>query len=161
MGKTAQEISKLEKDDLIKLLNCAFAEEWLAYYQYWIGAKLAEGVERPHIEAEFIEHANEELEHAGWVAERIIQLGGIPVLDPQDWKTHAKCRYEIPSNTDTKVLVAQNLISERCAIARYQQICEMSQNKDYETFRMARKILKQEIEHEQEMEDFEADFKYY
>lgn len=161
MGEMAQKISKVDKEELLKALNCAFAEEWLAYYQYWLGAKVAEGLERPKVVAEFYEHADEELKHADWLADRIIQLGGVPVLDPDDWKKVAKCHYDAPVNADTKVLVSQNLIAERCAVARYQQICDMCQGKDYETFRISRKILKEELEHEQEMEDFDADFKYY
>ena len=161
MGEVAQKISKVDKDELIKILNCAFAEEWLAYYQYWIGAKVAEGLERPKVEAEFKEHAAEELKHADWLADRIIQLGEMTILDPDEWKKQAKGKYEAPSNPDTKVLVEQNLIAERCAIARYQQICDLCQGKDYETFRVSRKILKEELEHEQEMEDFQADFGYY
>lgn len=162
MGGTAQRISKVEnKEDLINLLNCAFAEEWLAYYQYWVGAKVAKGLERPKVVEEFMEHASEELKHANWIADRIIQLGANPILDPEEWKIKAKCKYDAPINEDTKILVEQNLIAEKCAIARYQQICEMCQGKDYETFNISRKILKEEIEHEQEMEDFLEDFKYY
>lgn len=161
MGEFAQKISKVDKKELLEILQCAFAEEWLAYYQYWIGAKIAEGLERPKVEAEFIEHAEEELKHAHWLADRIIQLGEAPILNPKDWTMYAKCKYEVPDNADTKVLVAQNLAAERCAIERYQEICKMTENKDYETFRISRKILKEELEHEQEMEDFEADFKYY
>ena len=162
MGGTAQIISKVEnKEGLINILNCAFAEEWLAYYQYWIGALVAEGLQRPKVVEEFMEHAQEELGHAKWLADRIIQLGGTPVLDPEEWKKYAKCKYEVPKIADTKVLVEQNLIAEKCAIARYQQICDMCQGKDYITFHIARKILQEEVEHEQEMEDFQADFKYY
>jgi len=161
MGEFAQKISKTDKKELLEILHCAFAEEWLAYYQYWIGAKIAEGLERPKVEEEFNEHAKQELKHADWLADRIIQLGENPILNPDEWKKYAKCRYEIPNSPDTKILVTQNLASERCAIERYQQICEMCHQGDYETFRLARKILKEELEHEQEMEDFEADFKHY
>ena len=31
MGEMAQRISKVDKEELLKILNCAFAEEWLAY----------------------------------------------------------------------------------------------------------------------------------
>lgn len=161
MGEYAQKIVKTDKKELLQILKCAYAEEWLAYYQYWIGAKVAEGLERPKIEAEFKEHALEELKHADWLADRIIQLGDTPVLNPMDFEKYAECKYEKPEIPDTKTLVAQNLAAERCAVARYQEICEMCQDKDYETFRISRKILKEELEHEQEMEDFEADFKYY
>ena len=94
---------------------------------------------------EFMEHAGEELKHADWLAERIIQLGGTPILDPSEWKEKAQCKYDAPMNADTKVLVAQNLTAERCAVARYEQICEMCQGKDFETFRISRKILKEEL----------------
>lgn len=161
MGELAQKISKVDKEALLKLLHCAYAEEWLAYYQYWVGAKVAAGIERPKVAAEFMEHAAEELKHADWLADRIIQLGGTPILDPEEWKQKAQCHYDAPTNPDTKILVAQNLTAERCAVARYQQICEMCQGKDFETFRISRKILTEELEHEQEMEDFDADFKYY
>ncbi len=30
----------MDVDKVIKLLNRAFADEWLAYYQYWLGARV-------------------------------------------------------------------------------------------------------------------------
>ena len=142
MGELAQKICKLGNEEIINMLNTAYAEEWLAYYQYWLGG-------------------NEELKHAEWLADRIIQLGGTPILDPSEWKKKAQCKYEAPSDGNTEILVAQNLTAERCAIARYQQICDKCKDKDFETFRISEKILKEELEHEQEMEDFMTDFKYY
>lgn len=86
MGETAQHISKVNRGELLNILNVAFSEEWLAYYQYWIGAQVAKGPMRKIIAEEFIEHANEELKHAQWLSDRIIQLGGTPVIDPDEWK---------------------------------------------------------------------------
>ena len=34
MGEMAQQISNVDRKELINILNVAFAEEWLAYYQY-------------------------------------------------------------------------------------------------------------------------------
>ena len=82
MGEMAKKIVKIDVDELIEVLNKAYAEEWLAYYQYWIGAKVAIGFERADIVGEFEEHAKEELKHAGWLADRIIQLGGVPLIKP-------------------------------------------------------------------------------
>lgn len=159
MGEMAQKIVKLDKDELIKELNVAFAEEWLAYYQYWIGAQVMVGPMRTNVADEFIEHANEELKHAKWLSERIIQLGGTPVLDPENWKMVANCRYDAPINPYVMTLIEQNVAAERCAIARYQKICDMTHGKDYETFRLSEKILKEEIAHEQEIGDFGEDIK--
>ena len=91
MGEMAQKISKVDHEELLKVLNMAFAEEWLAYYQYWVGAQVAVGPMRTSIVEEFMEHANEELKHAKWLSDRIIQLGGTPVLDPKDWESIAQC----------------------------------------------------------------------
>ena len=33
---------KLDVESLISQLNAALAEEWLAYYQYWVGALVVE-----------------------------------------------------------------------------------------------------------------------
>lgn len=155
----AKKIIKSDIEELLKVLNEAYAEEWLAYYQYWLGAKLAYGRERVSVVAEFKEHAGQELKHADWLADRILQLGGTPAISPEEWGRLARCRYMPPKVTDVQTLVKENLASERCAVERYQRLCEMTEGKDFETFRISRKILKEELEHEQEMEDFEADFK--
>ncbi len=154
MGEMAKKIAKLDLETLVNHLNQAYAEEWLAYYQYWLGAKMAAGINRPAVVAEFEEHAAEELKHADWLADRIVQLGGIPALSPEDWMKLSHCKYMPPKNPDVHVLLEQNLEAERCAIGRYEGICDMTHGHDYETFRIAEKILKEEIEHEQEVEDF-------
>ena len=154
MGQTAQHIVKEHREKIIELLNQVFAEEWLAYYQYWIGAKVAVGPMRPDITEEFSEHAEEELKHANLLADRIIQLGGTPILNPEDWSKMAKCKYEAPTDENVFAILQQNLTAERCAIAHYQQLCDLCHGVDYVTFRISEKILKEEVEHEQEIEDF-------
>jgi len=157
MGEMARKICKLDINELLKILNEAFAEEWLAYYQYWIGAQVVQGPERSAIQKELMEHANEELEHAQKVATRIIQLGGTPLLDPAEWTAKAKIKYAAPKDSCVHTILNQNIAGERGAIERYQKICEMTMGKDIATFHMARQILTDEIEHEQDLEDFAAD----
>jgi len=157
MGQMAQKISEVDREELLNILNVAYAEEWLAYYQYWLGAQLIVGPQRKEIAAEFLEHAEEEFEHAKKLATRIIELGGTPILDPADWQKVALCKYDAPSKPYAMNLLEQNLTAERCAVVRYQKICEMTHGKDYATFRLAMKILHEEIEHEQEIGDFKDD----
>jgi len=157
MGQSAQKISKVNHDELLDVLNRAYGEEWLAYYQYWIGSQIISGPMRVTVQEEFMKHAKEELEHAGWLATRIIQLGGTPLLNPAEWMEKARCAYETPSDEFVLALLEQNLDSERCAIARYQQICEMCFGKDFETFKISEKILHEELDHEQDWEDFIKD----
>jgi len=60
------------------------------------------------------------------------------------------------SNTVEGQLV-QVLAAERCAVTRYQQICDMCFGKDYQTFKISAHILEQELDHEQDMEDYITD----
>jgi len=43
MGTKGIEIVGMDVQQLLSLLNKAFADEWLAYYQYWLGAKVVKG----------------------------------------------------------------------------------------------------------------------
>jgi bacterioferritin len=157
MGKKAQEILNLDVAQLIEMLNKALADEWLAYYQYWVGAKIAKGLMRPSVIAELNQHATEELGHANLLAERIIQLGGLPILDPVEWQTKAGCQYLKPSNPDVKALLTQNITSERCAIEAYQRLVDFTKDKDFVTYELAVAILKDEIEHEEDLENLLED----
>jgi len=62
MGTKGREIVGLDVDKLIELLNKALADEWLAYYQYWIGAKVAKGPMRGQVVFELEEHAGDILQ---------------------------------------------------------------------------------------------------
>jgi len=157
MGKHAVKILDLDVKKLIKMLNAALSEEWLAYYQYWIGARLMEGPMRSEIEPELLLHADQELNHAVLVVNRIIQLGGTPVIDPKEWTKLARCSYDAPSDPYIEVILEQNLKGERCAIQRYQEIAEFTAGKDFSTHQMATTILNEEIEHENDIEDWITD----
>lgn len=159
MGKHGREILNLDIRKLIDLLNAALSEEWLAYYQYWIGARLMEGPMRSEIEPELLLHATQELGHAVMVVTRIIQLGGTPVLNPADWTKLARCSYDAPTDPYIEVILDQNLKGERCAIQRYQELCEFTTGKDFTTFQMANTILNEETEHEQDIEDWINDLR--
>jgi len=51
MGTRAREILGIDPEQLIEELNKAFADEWLAYYQYWVGARVVAGAMRGAVEA--------------------------------------------------------------------------------------------------------------
>jgi len=91
MGQKGREIVKMNVDELIGMLNRALSDEWLAYYQYWIGAKVVKGPMKDAVIAELTLHATEELSHAELIATRIIQLGGTPVLSPAEWLKISGC----------------------------------------------------------------------
>jgi bacterioferritin len=48
------------------------------------------------VAAELLQHTTEELLHADMPANRIIQLGGKPLTEPQKWYEWSGCGYEPP-----------------------------------------------------------------
>lgn len=159
MGKENLAIIKksLDVDKLLEMLNAALSEEWLAYYQYWVGARLVEGPMRPSVEQELLIHAQEELAHADMLIERIIQLEGTPVLSPEEWTKLARCKYYPPTDPYIVAILKDNLSGERCAIERYKEIADYTFGKDHTTYKIATSILEDELEHEQEIEDWLTD----
>ena len=154
MGKHGVEILKINVEELIDMLNKALAEEWLAYYQYWIGARVMEGPMRSEVEPELLLHADQELGHAVMIVSRIIQLGGTPVLNPDQWTRLSRCNYDEPKDPYIEEILQQNLTGERCAIQRYKEIADFTSGKDHTTHQIATTILTEELEHEQDIEDW-------
>lgn len=152
MGTKGREIVGTDVDNLIKMLNKAMADEWMAYYQYWIGAKVAKGPMRGAVAAELVQHASEELGHAELLSERIIQLGGIPLLNPEDWFKATNCGYETPEDPYVETLLAQNIKGEQCAIDVYQQLIKLTRDTDPVTYEIVLGILTDEVEHEEDLQ---------
>ncbi len=159
MGSKGKALVKVDLKKLLKMLNKAYADEWLAYYQYWIGAKLAKGPMRGQVTAELEEHASDELKHAGMLAERIVQLGGMPLIDPVEWFKQTNCGYDAPADPDVRTLLAQNIKGEQCAISVYKKLIDFVKGKDIITYHLALEILEDEVEHEDDLENIVEDIK--
>ena len=157
MGTRGREIVGMDVDHLLKLLNAAYASEWLAYYQYWLGAKLIKGPMKDAVAAELTLHATEELAHATLLAARIVQLGGTPVLTPEGWAKESPCPYDAPADPYVAVLLDQNIAGEQCAIGAYKALMDVTKDKDMVTYNLALGILGQEIEHEEDLQSLRED----
>ncbi|MCD6341898.1 MAG: ferritin [Thaumarchaeota archaeon] len=147
-----KDIVKLDVNDLLDLLNKALADEWLAYYQYWVGSKIVAGPMKDAVAKELAEHAGEELQHAEMLVNRIIHLEGKPLLDPRDWFKQTNCGYEVPEDPYVETLLKQNIKGERCAIEVYYKLLEFTKDKDPITAKMVLEILEDEIEHEADLQ---------
>ena len=157
MGTRGREIIGMDVDDLLERLNKAYASEWLAYYQYWLGAKLIKGPMKDAVAAELTLHATEELNHAVLVSNRIIQLRGTPVTNPKDWFGLSPCAYDAPDDPYVAVLLDQNIAGEQCAISVYKSLMDVTKDKDMVTYNMALTILEQEVEHEEDLQSLKED----
>lgn len=157
MGTRGREIVDMDINELITLLNKALADEWLAYYQYWIGARVVEGQMRGVVEGELIEHAEEELEHAEMLVERILQLGGTPILEPEAWYDMTNCGYESPEDPSVRSILDQNIKGEQCAIDVYNKLLKKLEGKDPITYHIVAEILEDEVEHEDDLQAIKED----
>jgi len=150
-------IKGIEINEIITLLNKAYADEWLAYYQYFIEAKVVKGIMKDAAIAELTQHATDELRHANMVADRIIQLGGTPLLHPQEWFKHTNCGYDEPKEFDVVKILEDSIKGEQCAISVYSQLAEMTKDKDIVTYDIVSSILADEVEHEEDLQSLHDD----
>ena len=109
------------------------------------------------VAAELNLHATEELNHAVLVANRIIQLGGTPVLSPEGWATLSPCKYDAPEDPYVVVLLDQNIAGEQCAITSYKNLMDATKDKDMVTYNLGLRILEQEVEHEEDLQSLKED----
>ena len=156
----------IEAQTVYELLNKAYCDEWLAYYQYFIEAKVVKGLMKDAAITELTQHAADELRHATMVCARIIQLGGTPALHPSEWLKNSNCGYDAPENPDVRNVLQQAIKGEQCAISVYSNILDLTREKDIVTYDMVSQILADEVEHEEDLQalfddiqDFISEFK--
>ena len=157
MAQKGREIVRMNVDELLSLLNKALSDEWLAYYQYWIGAKVVKGPMKDAVIAELELHATEELGHALQLVTRIIQLGGTPVLSPEDWFKLTSCGYEAPADPYVEEVLDQNIKGEQCAIKVYNELLGITREGDPVTYNIILTILTDEVEHEEDLSALKED----
>jgi len=157
MGTKGRSIVGMDVKRVLELLNKAFADEWLAYYQYWLGAKVVSGPMKDAVIAELMEHAADELRHAEMVSGRIIQLGGTPLTSPKEWYEWTNCGYDAPEDPYVEKIIEQNIKGEQCAIEVYHSIIEEVGMKDLVTYNIAVQILEDEVEHEEDLQGLQED----
>ena len=136
---------------VIEKLNEALATEWVCVLRYYRHYFMADGMLSDAVKAEFLEHAQQEQAHANSIAERIVQLGGEPDLNPDTLTKRSHAEYK-PGN-DLRDMVKENLIAERIAIDSYRELINYIGDKDTTTKRMLMEILAQEEEHADDMAD--------
>lgn len=140
-----------DKTTVIKLLNEALATEYVCVLRYYRHYFMAKGMLADSVKAEFLEHAQQEQEHAHKIAERIVQLGGEPDLNPDTLTARAHAEYK--AGKDLRDMVTEDLVAERIAIDSYREMINYIGDRDTTTKRMLEAILAQEEEHADEFAD--------
>lgn len=138
----------------VEVLNAALATELVCVLRYRHHHFVARGLNSEPISQEFLTHSNEELGHADQIAQRIVQLGGAPEMDPSGLTAHSHAEYVTPpSLTD---MIRENLVAERIAIESYREMIAFFGDRDPTTRAMLESILAVEEEHADELADLLA-----
>lgn len=140
-----------DRQEILRLLNESLATELVCVLRYKRHYFMASGIKASVAAQEFLEHANQEAEHADKLAERIVQLGGEPDFNPDNLTKNSHAQYV--AGNSLKEMVLEDLVAERIAIDSYREIIQYIGDKDPTTRRIFEDILAQEEEHADDMSD--------
>ena len=142
---------KADRKKVLSVLNEVLATEIVCVLRYKRHYYTAMGIHADAAKKEFLQHANEEQQHADWVAERIAQLGGEPNFNPEGLATRSHAQYV--EGQDLTEMIKEDLVAERIAIETYSEIIRWLANDDPTTRIMIEQINKAEEEHANDMSD--------
>ena len=143
-----------DRSVVLKLLNEALATEIICTLRYKRHYFSAKGIHAESVASEFLEHAQEEQQHADQIAERITQLGGDPDFNPAGLLSRSHSEYV--EGSTLKDMIKEDLVAERIAIESYGEIVRYLGDKDSTTRRLMEEILAKEEEHANDMADLLA-----
>jgi bacterioferritin len=136
---------KADRETVIRLLNEALATELVCVLRYKRHYFMAQGIHAQAVQAEFLEHANEEQGHADQIAQRIVQLRGAPNFNPEGLTTRSHAEYK--EGSDLIDMIKEDLVAERIAIESYAEMARYFGDGDPTSRRMIEGILAVEEEH--------------
>jgi bacterioferritin len=154
MGRKAKEIVKANIQEVIGDLQKAYADEWLAHYQYWLTAQWIRGMDADTVKQILIQQSADELLHAEKLANRIIQLGGTPIMQFDQLTQISACGYKAPPSdpSNIKQVIQDVLDAEACAIEAYSKLTEKYRVTDVVTHEIFEELLEDEVDDEEEWE---------
>ncbi|MBU1726238.1 MAG: hypothetical protein KJ880_01215 [Candidatus Omnitrophica bacterium] len=155
MGKTARAIVDLSLKELVKDLQKAYCDEWLAYYLYWYMAQIVSGRAYEDIKEMLEKLAKDELEHATEIADLIIKLGDSPIANPMELEKNANAPFLMPpkNTADINRIIRIVTEAESGAIEVYSKIAKKTLGKDHVTYQLVTHILSEEVDHEEMFEN--------
>jgi len=139
------------REKVLQLLNEALATELVCVLRYRHDHFMARGFASKTPADEFLQHATDELGHADQIAERIMQLGGEPLFDPNGITDRSHSEYRIGRTLEEAI--KENLVAERIAIDSYREMIQYIGDSDPTTRRMLEEILATEEEHADDLAD--------
>jgi bacterioferritin len=154
-GAVTPSYPEADRMAIVELLNTALATEIVCVLRYKRHYYATHGIRAKFVSAEFLEHAREEQAHADQIAERIVQLGEDPDLNPATLLSRAHSEYD--ESTSLRDMLEADLIAERIAIESYREMVTFIGPRDPTTRRLFESILAQEEEHAEDLVDLLED----
>ena len=154
-GAVTPSFPETDRKVIVELLNTALATEIVCVLRYKRHYYATHGIRAKFVAAEFLEHADEEQKHADQIAERIVQLGEDPDLNPATLLSRAHSEYD--EATSLRQMLEADLIAERIAIESYREMITFIGQRDPTTRRLLESILAQEEEHAEDLVDLLED----
>ncbi|MFA7249205.1 MAG: ferritin-like domain-containing protein [Dehalococcoidia bacterium] len=149
---------RADVDDVCERLNRLRSTEIVSYLQYKQHGYMAVSLMGPSVAGEFVEHAGEEIEHADMLAERIQQLGGVPLFDPGEIASYAERMMGVSAEQGPTLedMVREDLELERTQVRAYTSLIREIGDQDIVTRRLLEDILIATENHASEMRDLLA-----
>jgi bacterioferritin len=97
------------RQELIDGLNEDLAHEYAAIIMYLLFSRMVTGIHRPHLSAFLEAEIADELNHAKFLANKVVALGGTPVTQPA----------EVKLTQDSREMIEMALAAEVDTIERY------------------------------------------
>jgi bacterioferritin len=144
-----------DPDTIVSALNRLRSTEITSYLQYKQHAYMAVSLLSPGLKTEFEAHALQELEHADILANRIQQLGGVPMFDLQELAGKAASIGVHPEQGTTLMqMVGENLMLERRQVEAYSALIREIGERDLVTRQLLLDILQTTEQHASELADY-------
>ena len=147
-----------DRDVVLRLLNEALATEIVCVLRYKRHYFMAQGIHAEGVAAEFLEHANDEQQHADQIAARITQLGGAPDFSPDGLTSRSHAEYVAGDTLEE--MIKEDLVAERIAIDSYREIIAYLGDKDSTSRRLMEEILAKEEEHADDLANLLQDLSH-
>jgi len=154
-GAVTPSYPEAERLAIVALLQTALATELVCVLRYKRHYFVTHGIRAKFVAAEFLEHAKEEQAHADQIAERIVQLGEDPDLNPATLLSRSHAEYD--ESTSLRAMLEADLFAERIAIESYREMVNFIGQRDSTTRRLLESILAQEEEHAEDLVDLLED----
>jgi bacterioferritin len=146
---------KADTQRIVQALNSLRSTEIMSYLQYMQHQYMAVSLLSPGLKTEFEAHATQELDHANRLANRIQQLGGVPIYDPREIASKAASVGVVAEQGATLAeMVTEDLMVERQQVESYSRLIREIGDQDLVTRQVLLGILAETEKHASELADY-------